>query len=167
MLTRLLSVRIVRWELKLAYVVGTWIVGWVLVVLVDALGTPAFASLLFNFALNAAIFYYATRVFRGKGEALEPARQWWRMTAWRPLSLRLGILCLAAALISVPGIPLGALSLPYGRQIGTWLDWAEVTATYGALAFLYLNSAIRLKRAGIQRPEPEPEAKLVKAPKLD
>lgn len=165
MLTRLLSVRIVRWELKLAYVVGTWIVGWALVVLVDALGTPAFASLVFNYALNAVTFYYATRVFRGKGEPLEPARQWWRMTAWRPLSLRLGILFLAAALISVPGIVLGALGLPYGRQIATWQTWTEVTAIYVTLAYLYLNSASRLKRASIQRPESD--VKLTPKPKLD
>ncbi|MCA0217082.1 MAG: hypothetical protein LCH43_06975 [Actinobacteria bacterium] len=165
MLTRLLSVRIVRWELKLAYIVGTWLAGWIPLTLFDAIGAPALVSIVFNFALNAVIFYYATRVFRGKGEPLEPERQWWRMTAWRPLSLRLGILFLAAGLISVPGIVFGALGLPYGRLIGTWLDWTEVSAIYSTLAYLYLNSATRLKRAGIQRPEPD--VKLTPKPKLD
>lgn len=32
---------------------------------------------------------------------------------------------------------------------------------------LYLNSAMRLKRSGIVRPEPAPAVKLARAPKLD
>jgi hypothetical protein len=80
------------------------------------------------------------------------------MTAWRPLSLRLGILfSILAALSAIYGV---LLAFGIETSSTTMLPWyATVLSTllYSILGFLYLNSAIRLKRAGIERPEPEPK----------
>ncbi|MFC9560091.1 hypothetical protein [Agromyces sp. NPDC056965] len=145
--------RIVRWELKVLYIVVAWIVGYALIDLLDALGAPGVALEIVNTIVNLAAFALAVRIFRGRGEPIDPPRAWWRMTAWPTLSRRLGILCSVLAAMTVLGAILGALgvtALPSGVTLGLGVGTA---LQFGLLAFLYLNSAVHMARLGIAKPE--------------
>jgi hypothetical protein len=153
---RVLDLRIVRWELKLAYVVGAWVVGFSLSSLLQALYLPyVVIDLLLGWALNLAVFYVGTRIFRGRGEPIEPPRPWWKMTARPTLSRRLGILFVFGV---VCAFVLGILSVagidPSPREPTPLVYAIDAALFYGVLAFFYLNSAVRLKRAGVQPLEP-------------
>jgi uncharacterized SAM-binding protein YcdF (DUF218 family) len=93
------------------------------------------------------------RLFRGGDEAIVPARPWWRMTARPTLSRRLGILfaVLAASVVVVLILTaVGAYETlpqtPTGETIAIYVTNALENA---AFAYLYLNSAVRLKRMGV------------------
>ncbi|MBM7829818.1 hypothetical protein JOE59_000523 [Agromyces cerinus] len=145
--------RIVRWELKVLYIVVAWIVAYAFTDLLRELGTPAVALEVVNTLVNLAAFAFAVRIFRGQGEPIDPPRAWWRMTAWPTLSRRLGILFVAFAVLMALSTVLSAFGvgeLPAGGSVGLGVG---VTLQFALVGFLYLNSAVRLARLGIAKPE--------------
>lgn len=143
--------RIVRWELKVLYIVVAWIVGYALDDLLRRVGTVEVVIGIVDTIVTLASFALAVRIFRGQGEPIDPPRAWWRMTAWPTLSRRLGILfvvaavtCLFGLVAEAAGIRSPSLSAP---------AWIGVTLQYIVLAFFYLNSAAHMARLGISKPE--------------
>jgi hypothetical protein len=92
---RILDVRIVRWELKAAYVVAAYLLGFAIGSLLRAAELADVIVGLVAAAIDLTAILLGARVFRGRGEAIEPPRRWWRMTARPTLSWVLGILFLA------------------------------------------------------------------------
>ena len=92
---RILDVRIVRWELKAAYVVAAYLVGFAIASLLRATELPDVVVGVVTSVVDLTAILLGARVFRGRGEAIEPPRRWWRMTARPTLSWVLGILFLA------------------------------------------------------------------------
>ncbi|MEF3403554.1 hypothetical protein [Agromyces sp. CCNWLW203] len=145
--------RIVRWELKVLYIVVAWIVGYAIADLLRRLEVAPSVISVVDIVVTLASFALAVRVFRGRGEPIDPPRAWWRMTGWRRLSLRLGSLfgALAAlSLVCLVGEITGAVTASYGVT-----GWLGLTLQYGVLAFFYFNSAAHMARLGIARP-PKP-----------
>jgi len=156
---RILDFRIVRWEFKVLYIAIAWIAGVVIVNALVALGVPPLIVNLVNLLTLAVSFGLAVRIFRGQDEPVDPPRAWWRMTAWPTLSRRLGVLFVVVAAMGVFSVAIllvgpdsprlgGAPAL--GTTIGGTLESA-------VLAYLYLNSAVRMKRLGIAKPEQLPK----------
>ncbi|HEY9366750.1 MAG TPA: hypothetical protein VIP55_08975 [Agromyces sp.] len=145
--------RIVRWELKVLYIVVAWIIGYAIADLLSRLGTPGVALDIVNTLVNLAAFALAVRIFRGRDEPIDPPRAWWRMTAWPTLSRRLGIVFAVFAAMSVISAVLSAVGvggLPSSATVGLGISAAVQT---GLLSFLYLNSAAHMARLGITKPE--------------
>jgi hypothetical protein len=162
---RVLDIRITRWYFKLLYVVGAWLVGLPVQGLLAALNAPALVGSLLNTAITLASVIVGARVFRGRGEPVAPRRSWWRMTARPLLSRVLGtifLLSLASMLLVVItanlGIDQSAKSL--GRT--TILDTTTSVVLSAVLAFLYLNSAVRLAKlpVPVRDPKFKPRLKL-------
>ncbi|MFD4111770.1 hypothetical protein ACFWWU_37315, partial [Streptomyces sp. NPDC058650] len=103
--------RIVRWELKVLYIVVAWIIGYAIADLLSRLGAPGVALEIVNTLVNLAAFALAVRIFRGRDEPIDPPRAWWRMTAWPTLSRRLGILFAVFAAMSVISAVLSAVGV--------------------------------------------------------
>jgi hypothetical protein len=157
---RLLGIRIIRWELKLLYVVGAIGVGFVLAGLLRAWGMQETVALLTTSAFDVAALLLGARLFRGRGEATEPPRPWWRMTARPTLSRRLGILFVVLAVFGAVANVLTAVGV-YAPAPGVSLGEAVFRSIIGVLefttiAYLYLNSALRLKRMGVPSKTPKP-----------
>ncbi|WP_139416578.1 hypothetical protein [Agromyces laixinhei] len=145
--------RIVRWERKLLYIAVAWMVAIAIADLSRALGATEVAYELVNTLVNLAAFAFAVRVFRGQGEPVDPPRAWWRMTAWPALSRRLGILFAVLAAMGVLGLALpaaGVGQLPRAASVALVIGGSVQMAL---LATLYLNSAVRMARLGIAKPE--------------
>ena len=153
---RLLDLRIVRWELKTLYIVVAWIVGFVVVDLLGTLGAPVVVVELANLLTTFAPFALAVRIFRGRDEPVEPPRAWWRMTAWPTLSRRLGILFAVLVAFGVFGLVLAAAGVTEYQPMvdGGVATLVSGSVQFAVLAFLYLNSAIRMSRLGISKPVP-------------
>jgi membrane protease YdiL (CAAX protease family) len=162
----MLNIRIIRWKLKLAYAFAAIVVIFAIGALLRALDVAAIAVLLLGTLLDFAALFFGARVFRGRGEAIEPRRPWWRMTARPTLSRRLGILFLVVAVYALVSLVLTASGVAALRPTAD--DGASVSLQVlgvlenGGIAFLYLNSAARLKRLGV----PAKEAKEPKEPKF-
>lgn len=161
---RILGVRIVRWYWKLLYIVAAWLVGYAMDALLEALHAPGWVSALVSACLTLASIILGARLFRGRGEPVEPPRAWWRMTARPLLSRVLGI----TAAIVFASIVLVLISAALGERsvesLGR-LTNAEVAvdAVLCAItAFLYLNSAMRQGKLPVSAREP----KLKRAAKL-
>lgn len=153
---RVLEVRITRWELKLAYVIGVIAVGWAFAALSRVGGLPEPTLLLVVTLIDVVGLLLGARVFRGRGEAIEPPRVWWRMTARPKLSRNLGVVFVVAAALTLAGMVFTLLGMSAHAS-----PPAETVATgilgvleYGAFAFLYLNSAARLTRLGVAAQSP-------------
>jgi hypothetical protein len=162
---RLLDLRIVRWELKLAYVLGAFFVGFPASALLRLLNVPdILIGLLVGWALNLAVLFLGARIFRGRGEPIQPPRPWWKMTARPRLSKRLGIFFTIAGVWGLPLIVFDAIGVdPPGRgPIPDLFLSIDYVLFMGVLAFLYLNSAVRLKRAGVLPLEPVFRPKKIK-----
>jgi hypothetical protein len=164
---RILDLRIVRWQLKLLYVVGVIVIGWLIAALLRALGATALIVVIVTIPMDIAAFLLGARIFRGRGEPVQPTRAWWRMTARPTLSRRLGILFVVLFLVGVVGIIFTAIGVDGYRESAGGVDLT--TSVFSALesaliAYLYLNSAARLKRLGV--PPPEPKFRPVKYLKL-
>ena len=145
--------RIVRWELKVLYIVVAWIVGYAIADLLRRLGTPGVALEIVNTLVSFAAFALAVRIFRGRDEPIDPPRAWWRMTAWPTLSRRLGILFVVLGALTVVSTVLGVVGvnpLPSSATVGLMVG---AVLQFAVLAFLYLNSAARMARLGIAKPE--------------
>ncbi|MFF2371081.1 hypothetical protein [Agromyces sp. NPDC058110] len=157
---RILDFRIVRWEFKVLYVAVAWIVGFVIVSALASIGVPIPVVTLVNVLTFALPFALAVRIFRGQGEPVEPARAWWRITAWPTLSRRLGVLFVVVAAFGgfSVAVALSGTALPgLGRTPGVG-PTVGGTVESALLALLYLNSAVRLKRAGITKPDQLPKS---------
>ncbi|MCD2442904.1 hypothetical protein LQ757_11540 [Agromyces sp. SYSU K20354] len=156
---RILGLRIVRWELKLLYVAVAYGIGYPIRALLFAAGAAPFVPGLVDATVTIGAFVLGARWFRGAGEAVAPPRPWWRMTAWPTLSKNLGILF---AFMAVSFVFLAV------RAVGAVEMFSVVDSIIGALqfavlAFLYLNSAVRLTRGGFAKPErlrPPPRLRL-------
>lgn len=91
------------------------------------------------------------RLFRGPGESDEP-RPWWRFTNRVRLSALLGSLFVLLTVISLAPVfidyPIGApsASVPRLSRAQSLIDSAQLVV----VAFLYLNSAVRLSRRPAQ-----------------
>lgn len=142
--------RITSWWGKLLYVFCTWFVaGRLLLWLFDLLGGPAQAWSVISVVFDLAILVIGARIFRGKGEPIAPPRPWWQMTARKNLSRRLGITFVVFTGLLVLWL---VLSLVLGRSLHYSSNEIASDFVYVVVpAFLYLNSAARLK------PEPKPE----------
>jgi uncharacterized membrane protein len=157
---RLLDIRIIRWELKLLYVIGAIGVGFVLAGLLRAWGMQETVAMLTTSTFDVAALLLGARLFRGSGEAIEPPRPWWRMTARPTLSRRLGILFVVLAVFGAVATVLTAVG-EYTPAPGVSLGEAVFGSMIGVLefttiAYLYLNSAVRLKRMGVPPKAPKP-----------
>ena len=154
---RILDVRIVRWELKAAYVVAAYLVGFAIASLLRAVELPDVVVGLVTAAVDLTAILLGARVFRGRGEAVEPPRRWWRMTARPTLSWVLGILFLALWIAGVLGVAFDTLGV--GGAAPMAADDLALTIVvmieYGMIAALYLNSAVRLQRLGVPPREPK------------
>jgi hypothetical protein len=132
--------RIARARYKLLYFVG-WVgvsllfARWIWPLLPDVLGA-VMAHLIF-----IAFVVVAVRSFRGASEPVEPSRAWWRMTGTVRSSVVLAVLTFLSGGIGF--LPFSTQALTPVRfvsgEIGNVIDLA--------LAALYLNSAIRLRRS--------------------
>ncbi|MDR6904857.1 hypothetical protein J2X63_000543 [Agromyces sp. 3263] len=153
---RLLDLRIVRWELKTLYIVVAWIVGFVVADLLRSIGTSAVVVEVANALTTFVPFALAVRIFRGSDEPVEPPRAWWRMTAWPALSRRLGILFAVLTVFGVLGLVLAAAGVDAYQAMGDGGATIFVSSAlqFAVLAFLYLNSAVRMKHLGITKPRP-------------
>jgi hypothetical protein len=148
---RILHIRIVRWELKLLFVVGALVIGFPISAVLYTVGAAPLAVSIVNTVAGMALLLLGARIFRGRGEAVEPPRPWWRMTARPTLSRRLGILFLVLAAWLAAGL---ILAVVVGFASIGWTADDIVIAVSGVLEFaavasLYLNSAARLKRMGV------------------
>lgn len=161
---RILDFRIVRWEFKMLYVAVAWIAGVVIANALAALGVSAIVTALVNLITLAGPFALAVRIFRGQGEPVDPPREWWRMTAWPTLSRRLGIAFVLVALLGLFSVAITLAGVTTSRLDGPMVLATTVSGTFESvlLAFLYLNSAVRLRRAGIAKPEPLPKSMRLK-----
>ena len=130
---RILDLRIVRWQFKLVYAVGAYFAVFAIGSLIGAVGAPEFVVVPLTFILDLAAVLLGARIFRGSGEAIEPARAWWRMTARPRLSRNLGVILLVFAVMSVI-----SLVFQFGAGEGSAI---RVVASIQAAVFaaLYLN----------------------------
>ncbi|MFF2388376.1 hypothetical protein [Agromyces sp. NPDC058104] len=149
---RLLDLRIPRWGWKLVYVVAAYVIGTMPAQLGLALGAYELGFVI-GALVRVGLFLYAARIFRGRGEAVEPARPWWQMTARPTLSRRLGILFAILLALDLLGSALAAAGLYDSGALPLVVSIVSVVET-GLIAFLYLNSAVRLRRAGVGSTEP-------------
>jgi hypothetical protein len=154
---RILDVRIVRWELKAAYVVAAYLLGFAIGSLLRAAELADVIVGLVAAAIDLTAILLGARVFRGRGEAIEPPRRWWRMTARPTLSWVLGILFLALWVAGVLGVASDTLGV--GGAAPMAADDLALTIVVmmesGVIAALYLNSAVRLQRLGVPPREPK------------
>ncbi|GAA1804548.1 hypothetical protein [Agromyces neolithicus] len=147
---RILDVRIVRWELKLLYVAAAFGIGYPVRALLFAAGAAPFVPGLVDALVTIGAFVLGARLFRGNGEAIAPPRPWWRMTAWPTLSKNLGILF---AFVAVSFVLIAVRVVQSDVQVYSLVDSGIGALQFAVLAFLYLNSAVRLTRRGIVKPE--------------
>lgn len=151
---RLLDTRITRWHTKLLFVLGALLISAAIAALLREIGTPMPITSVLNSLVTIASFLLGARLFRGQGEAVTPRRAWWRMTARPRLSRVLGILFTFATLtllfspILAPGSAISAPGEPFASTIIDSIGFA-------ALAFLYLNSAFRLRKLPAPVREPK------------
>ena len=149
---RLLDLRIVRWQTKLGYVAVVWFVGYPIAAVLAGVGAPPIVmTIVIGWLLNFLAILLGARIFRGVGEDIAPPRPWWQMTARPTLSRRLGKIFVAWAVLALPAIVIGGLGIDPGGNV-TSVDFPGALGTFifcAALAFLYLNSAVRLTRLGV------------------
>ena len=154
---RILDVRIVRWELKAAYVVAAYLLGFAIASLLRAAELPDVVVGVVTSVVDLTAILLGARVFRGRGEAIEPPRRWWRMTARPTLSWVLGILFLALWIAGLLGVAFDTLGV--GGAAPMAADDLALTIVvmieYGVIGALYLNSAVRLQRLGVPPREPK------------
>ena len=147
---RILDLRIVRWEFKLLYVAAAFGIGYPLRALLFAAGAPTFVASILDALVTIGAFVLGARLFRGDGEKVAPPRPWWRMTAWPTLSRNLGILF---AFMSVSFVLTAVRVVQTAIPIYSIVDSSIGALQFAVLAFLYLNSAVRLTRGGFSKPE--------------
>lgn len=159
---RILDIRIIRWEFKALYIVGVILLGWVIAGLLRGVGLPEIGVLLITAVTDFGALLLGARIFRGRGEAVEAPRAWWRMTARPTLSRRLGILFVVLPLLGAVSLVLEATGVYAPLPARTGADvfaYSSGSVQSGVVAYLYLNSAARLKRLGVPAKDPKPPQK--------
>ena len=157
---RLLSVRITQARWKAVYLLAYFVLGQLAFRLVPA---GAITTVVIDIVQLFGI-WYATRVFRGRGEPVAPARPWWRATAWETASWRLGVLFSLGVLINPISQLVVVLGLGSRRfRALTPFDLIDSMVYFGLLAFFYLNSWVRL-RAVPTPPKPARERAVLRPP---
>ena len=138
--------RIVRWQYKLLYVIVAEAAGFGITRL-GYLLLPSQIAVLIVLCVDVAIYLVGARIFRGTSEDLLTPRAWWRMTSKPTLSRRLGTLFAVVAGIQLIGLALVAIPFPSRQHVvkPNYVGLAEAAIETAILAFLYLNSAVRLK----------------------
>ena len=136
--------RIVRARYKLLYFVvwlglGLLLARWIYPLMPEVLKLIA-GNLLF-----IALVIVAVRSFRGATEPVEPPRAWWRMTG----TVRSGIVLAVLTSLSALSLLLTLLGWPHSSRLSEVgrVDEAIGVAEYLALAVVYVNSAVRLRRS--------------------
>jgi len=162
---RILDLRIVRWYFKLLYVLGAYVVPIPVIALLKALSVPALIVSLVSTALLLASILLGARIFLGRGEPVESPRLWWQMTARPLLSRMIAIIALLGVISFVALFAEAALGLARAVQSLQRSTVAEavIDAILTAIvAFLYLNSAVRLTKvpAPAREPKFKPTVKL-------
>ncbi|WP_156109652.1 hypothetical protein [Cryobacterium sp. MLB-32] len=161
-----MDIRIVRWPFKLLYVVGAWLVGFPVSALLAAVNAPVLVGSPLSAAIALASVMAGARVFRGRGEPVAPRRPWWKMTSRPLLSRVLGIIFVvsaASAVFTLVTAPLGVDSSLRSLQSLGPMAVAEMTINallMAVLAFLYLNSAVRLRNMPARVREPKFRARV-------
>ncbi|MEJ1229675.1 MAG: hypothetical protein WDM88_02070 [Galbitalea sp.] len=140
--------RIRRWYGKLAYVVVAILIVYLIALLVadpSAAGNDARGILRSVVAFLLALL--ATRVFRGVDEDVDAPRPAWRMTggilAGFVLGVLLALVAIADALETI-GLVSGSLA---GPGVADPLVPIVMAVLAGVLAYRYLASSLRLRRA--------------------
>ena len=134
--------RITTWWGKLIYIFGAWFVAVrVLDLLFGLLGVAGLTSSLIFLIYDFAVLFIGARIFRGKGEPVAAPRPWWQMTARQKLSSNLGSWLAVLTTLTVVG-----LVISFVTHLGpSNLDIVLLVLYFGVPAYLYLNSAARLK----------------------
>ncbi|MFF1876763.1 hypothetical protein [Leifsonia sp. NPDC058230] len=137
--------RFVSVRQKTVVVVVLLAVNGVLWLVLDPLGWVPGAIILSSLQLVG--WYLASRVFRGQGEPLRPARPWWRMTARPLLSGVWAALYLAGLIASIVALPFVAVTA------------ADVVSlvVQATLALLFGLSFVRLRRRERQQHDEQHE----------
>lgn len=118
------------------------IVGWVAVGTVNQLLTALHVVQPLSEILSVLVFFafvlLGARSFRGAGEAIDPPRAWWRVTA-RPTA---GFVIATFTVLFV-GFVVAAIVTQPGEHVVTYVGSA---ISYAIVAVVYLQSSIRLVR---------------------
>jgi hypothetical protein len=125
--------RITSVWVKLAYVVLWYGFGVVLVNVVLS-GVADIIVVLALLAWDTAVLILGVRVFRGRNEAVDPPRPWWRMTGGSRSAIALGSL----------GVLNAALTLPLYVALPS--PWILSMCWYLVVGALYLHAGIRMRR---------------------
>lgn len=144
----ILDIRITKWYVKLAYVVAAWLVGFPFIALFNAMKSPSWVGNMADSLLTIGAVVLGARLFRGRGEPVEPRRPWWKFTAWARLSRVLGIVFACIVVSTVITIVAAALGVERSVQSIERITLAGTVINgvfFLILAFLYLNSASRMK----------------------
>jgi hypothetical protein len=156
---RILGIRITDWYYKVLFIAVAVIFRALVEVLLQTTNVVVLLSIVVNSILVLGSYILGARLFRGKGEPVAPTRPWWKMTARRPLSRVLGVfsvLSLSADLFLIISAASGLESSVRTMDQRTSAGAVANAAVAAILAFLYLNSAVRLGRV----PEPTVESEL-------
>jgi hypothetical protein len=144
------SVRIVRAEYKVLYVILACGVAFGIASGLIAIGLPSLIEVPIALAMNLCIFLYGARVFRGPNELVEPARPWWKMTAEGRLSFLLGLLFALLAIIYAGVVAVGIVVIFAASNVGSGslsdsAPYFEVNVPIflylATLAFFYVSSS--------------------------
>lgn len=136
--------RIVRTRFKVLYF-AVWVATNLVQGLLFRLFVPELQRVVLGELTFIALVFVAVRSFRGASEAVDPPRAWWRMTGTVRSGVVLAVLMVwssASLLTSVLGWPHPSRLTLVGR-----FDEAISAVEYLALAVLYVNSAVRLRRS--------------------
>lgn len=150
----LLNVRIVRWPMKLLYVIGAYIAGLLIVNLIGFTPIPFVALEVLTYILEVGAVLYGARVFRSWNENVQAPRPWWRMTARRPLSIILGSISVLLTVVvgtavgQALGVVLSASHTAHALTAANSVLRTSAVAVfvYATLAFFYANSALRMSK---------------------
>ncbi|MFF2272849.1 hypothetical protein ACFVTX_11280 [Agromyces sp. NPDC058136] len=140
---RIFDLRITHWGWKLAYVVAAYLLPMPGPT-ATAIGVSDAWFAVISAVWTIAAVLYGARVFRGRGEPVAPPRPWWQMTARPTLSRNLGLLLAVVTASSFLGMVLELAGVVEPRS--TPVVSAVTMIEFGVLAYLYLNSAARLRR---------------------
>ena len=147
--------RISAWYFKLSYIVAGYAAARIVFLPVALLHPTAALTAVASLGLNGLVFWGGTRIFRGSNENYLAPRSWWRMTSKPTLSRRLGVMFAVFAVLT--GLAAVLLPVLTSASAGEMLGSDVAAASYAALAYLYLNSAVRQKRQ-LQRQDVQPAA---------
>jgi hypothetical protein len=132
--------RLRPWPVKLAYVAASAAA----VYLVAAIPVGVGGGGILRSGLAFVLILLGTRLFRGAGEEVAPARPWWRMTGGVQSGIVLGALFAFVAIVSATGY-VGITLSTLIKQGTTNLPALLVnTVLAGILSYLYFRSSRRL-----------------------